>query len=293
MSSAPVKIMPLVSNIPSLLSYKNVATPWPDLRQSRNGTWADQKERMNTTILGDGTPLKDRWDNPRYPFRIFKSHFGPKESGGTIPIRAYPKLRFLAMTRNGLDVVNSMTYFFSAHSDEFRNLWGGFPPDSTGDIAVDSEARLQELSPGGLLQDIYFKYVTSWWPMRHEPNVLLMHYADAKKDLRGTVQRIADFVDVELSEEEVDKVTDRCGFKHMKKMQHLFDYSLPLNQDESWDNSGRIMKPNNLIRQGKNGGGKEFFSDDQIARWTQTEEDVLGSIDEEMLNWARNGGTYS
>lgn len=197
------------------------------------------------------------------------------------------------MTRNGLDVVNSMTYFFSAHSDEFRNLWGGFPPDSTGDIAVDSEARLQELSPGGLLQDIYFKYVTSWWPMRHEPNVLLMHYADAKKDLRGTVQRIADFVDVELSEEEVDKVTDRCGFKHMKKMQHLFDYSLPLNQDESWDNSGRIMKPNNLIRQGKNGGGKEFFSDDQIARWTQTEEDVLGSIDEEMLNWARNGGTYS
>ena len=27
---------------------------------------------MNSTILKDGTALKDKWDHPSYPFRVFK-----------------------------------------------------------------------------------------------------------------------------------------------------------------------------------------------------------------------------
>jgi hypothetical protein len=36
-------------------------------------TWSDVKNLMNTTILSDGTHVKDHWDNPSFPFRIFKS----------------------------------------------------------------------------------------------------------------------------------------------------------------------------------------------------------------------------
>jgi hypothetical protein len=31
---------------------------------------------------------------------------------------------------------------------------------------------------------MYFDYVRDWWPLRHAPNVLLLHYADLKKDLQ-------------------------------------------------------------------------------------------------------------
>lgn len=39
---------------------------------------------------------------------------------------------------------------------------------------------------------------------RNDPNVLLLHYANVRKDLKGSVAKIADFVGVELSPEELD-----------------------------------------------------------------------------------------
>lgn len=101
----------------------SISTPWPDLRQSRDGTWAEQKERYNSTILADGKPMSYYWDNPSYPFRIFKSHFAPPE----LPVRKKggKKIKYLAMARNGLDVAASMTSFYSAHTQKFRELWGG------------------------------------------------------------------------------------------------------------------------------------------------------------------------
>lgn len=106
----------------SLFPDVSISTPWPDLRQSRDGTWAEQKERYNTTIV-NGKEMKYYWDNPAYPFRIFKSHFAPPE----LPVRKVggKKIKYLAMARNGLDVVSSMTKFFSAHTQRFRDLWGG------------------------------------------------------------------------------------------------------------------------------------------------------------------------
>lgn len=100
----------------------SITTPWPDLRQSRDGTWAEQKDRYNTTIV-NGKPMKYFWDNPAYPFRIFKSHFAPPE----LPVRKKggKKIKYLAMARNGLDVAASMTNFYSAHTQRFRELWGG------------------------------------------------------------------------------------------------------------------------------------------------------------------------
>jgi hypothetical protein len=100
----------------------SISTPWPDLRQSRDGTWAEQKDRYNTTIV-EGRPMSYYWDNPAYPFRIFKSHFAPPE----LPVRksSGKKIKYLAMARNGLDVAASMTSFYSAHTQKFRELWGG------------------------------------------------------------------------------------------------------------------------------------------------------------------------
>ena len=100
-----------------------VTTPWPDLRQSRAGSWAEQKERWNTTLLPDGRKMKDVWDHPSYPFRIFKSHYTPK----TLPVRKEggKKIKYIAMSRNGIDVAASFVPFYTAHSEKFRQLWGG------------------------------------------------------------------------------------------------------------------------------------------------------------------------
>lgn len=101
----------------------SITTPWMDFRQSRAGNWKEQKERYNTTVLADGRKMKDFWDHPSYPFRIFKSHYTPR----VLPVRKVggKKIKYLAMARNGIDVAASLVTFYSSHTDKFRNLWGG------------------------------------------------------------------------------------------------------------------------------------------------------------------------
>ena len=166
----------------------SLSTPWPDLVQNPGNkaimSWEHRSKAMNTTYLPDGTPLTRYWDNPDYSFRIFKSHFTPPVFGDLIGGRG-SKVKFLAMARNGLDQVASAAPFFNSHHDDFRKLWGGFPPPTSGDAREDAVTRMNEMLPGGIFQGWYFDYINEWWKVRNETNVLLLHYSDAKKDLSG------------------------------------------------------------------------------------------------------------
>merc|ERR1719265_2184123 len=53
------------------------STPWPDVIQKHSHTWEDTKRGYQFKVLSNGRRLKDYWDNPSYPFRIFKSHYMP------------------------------------------------------------------------------------------------------------------------------------------------------------------------------------------------------------------------
>lgn len=161
----------------------SISTPWPGFIHTPGENWEIQREKMNSTILPDGTRLKDYWDHDDYPFRVFKSHDLPEVYGDLIGGNS--GIKFLAMSRNGLDTVASMVPFFDNHSDEFRRLWGNFPPPMTGTMREEAAIRMKQLLPGGILSHAYFKYVNSWWKVKNEKNVLFLHYSDAKKDLSG------------------------------------------------------------------------------------------------------------
>jgi len=269
----------------------NLSIIWPDLIQTPGDSWSDQKPRYSTVTLPeyDNKPLKDLWDHPEYPFRIFKSHFSPQETGGVIPIKklAQRNVKVLAMSRNGLDVAASIVPFFDNHSEDFRKMWGGFPEKSSGDLAKDADVNMKYMLPGGLLGHLYFKYVKEWWSLRDEPNVLLLHYTDVKKDLSSTVKKVAEFVGVELTPEEHSKVVEKCTFAYMKERAREFDYELPLNTNFK----GKVMKPGTLIHKGTNGAGKVTFNQEQQAIWKDAEEKEFGDVSG-LLEWARNGGGW-
>ena len=164
----------------------SVSTPWPELIQTPGESWQTQREKFNSTILPDGTRLQDYWNHEDYPFRIFKSHNHPDAFGDLIGNKGSgKKVKFLAMARNGLDQVASMTPFFNGHSDQFRTLWGGFPPASKGTLQEDAAERIEQMKPGGIFEGFHFPYVNKWWEVKDEDNVLLLHYSDAKADLPG------------------------------------------------------------------------------------------------------------
>ena len=59
---------------------------------------------------------------------------------------------------------------------------------------LDNEAKhdyLTSVLPRGLRADAWYGYVKGWWPLRDEPNVLLVHFSDLRRNLKGEIERIA------------------------------------------------------------------------------------------------------
>ena len=50
-----------------------------------------------------------------------------------------------------------------------------------------------------------------------------MTYEEMKTDLPGTVRKIAAFLKVDLSEDEVEAVVRQSSFDHMKQIEHKFE----------------------------------------------------------------------
>lgn len=62
----------------------------------------------------------------------------------------------------------------------------------------------------------------SWWPQRGNPNVLWFYYEDLQKNLSYCIDRLAQFVNIPLSDEEKAIVERNCSFEHMVKHKEKF-----------------------------------------------------------------------
>ena len=259
------------------------STPWPEMLQAPGQTWEAMKALLNSTVLPDGTRLKDYWDHPKFPFRIFKSHAYPRDAGGTLPVRERPRVRYLAMVRNHLDQLASFAPFFDQHTDAYRAEWGGFPPRASGDAHEVAEQLLRHMQPGGAMADLVLPYVKGWWRARREPNVLLLHYADALNDLPGTVRALAAFLGVALSDAEFARVTHRCSMEHMRTVSRQFLYQQPLNARHV-----HALEDRAIVRRGALGDGDAVLNGEQKVRWRAVEE--AGYADEPgLVEWVRDG----
>ena len=90
--------------------------------------------------------------------------------------RINPQIKYIVILRNGKEVAQSIYHFLNSFTQEFRNLWGGFPgPVLTKEMPIKHMAKDPKM---------YFSFGKAWWNLRNESNVLLLHYADLKKDPR-------------------------------------------------------------------------------------------------------------
>jgi hypothetical protein len=110
------------------------------------------------------------------------------------------------------------------------------------------------------------EHTAGYWAWHTRENVLFLNFDDMKKDHRGTVNRIAQFMGVALDEAQVQKVVDKSDFRYMKAIDEKFAPVIPFmvrNQDEP------IM-----MRRGQAGASSELITPDQqaaIDRFCQAE----------------------
>lgn len=91
-------------------------------------------------------------------------------------------------------------------------------------------------------------HVEGWWRRAEEhQNVLFVHYESMKKDLPAVVKKVASFLEMELSEEEINKVVQRASFDYMKEHEEHFSMFSPNVFSESLK-SVRFMQAGTLDR---------------------------------------------
>lgn len=90
----------------------------------------------------------------------------------------------------------------------------------------------------------------SYWRQRHRKNVLLLSFKTMKRDLEGTVRRVAAFLDIDASPALIQDVVRQSTFEYMRGIDHKFSM-------------GRVIpwrEPGRMIRKGTQGGSSELLT---------------------------------
>lgn len=186
--------------------------------------------------------------------RAFKSHLGKEEvpKGGV----------YIVAIRDPKDVL------FSNY--KFMEGWY-FEP---GTIELDDYAREFFIKGRG-----YWNHLSSWWPHRKDGDVLLMAFEHMKRDLSLTIQRIADFIDIELDFELREITEEHASLAFMQRHKDKFDDLLirELSEREAFLPLG---SDSSKVRVGKVGEHSQHLSDevsDEIDQiWKEEMSDKTG-----------------
>jgi hypothetical protein len=214
--------------------------PWPDT------------QAMPSFMKRYAIPLSEAtgWQTAPEPRRVIKTHY----NWDRLPYA--DQARYISVIRDPKDVFVS-NYFF------IRDVYGPAMP------GLDTWLTLY-LSDDFMFGGSWAVNTAGYWAERHRPNVLIVSFKSMKRDLRGTVLKVAEFLDVHVSEEVIEEVCRRSSFDYMKDMDHRFRVGKII----PWRQEGA------MIRKGKVGGCAELLSPERqrdIDQYCVAELKRLGS----------------
>lgn len=210
--------------------------------------------------------------------RAFKTHSAPPDLP-FIRSGVGKKLKYLVIARNPEEALVSFKPFLEQHSDAWYALWG-VPREAV--TRPDFTAFYNEVVTPGGMQGMFFGFLAAWWPLRNEPNVLFLHYADMKRDHEGSIRRIATFLGVVPDADRWPAILEYTGFAWMKAHEDKFEAGStsaipPLN-------------PGAMMRKGKLGAAREDGMTEEIAAHLRAVGESI-CPDKAAVEWLYRGGT--
>jgi len=195
--------------------------PWPDV--------------MPPFMRGYAIPLEqaDHWKTSPGQKRVIKTHY----DWSLLPHS--DEARYIMVIRDPKDVFVSSYHFVK------EIMFGRAMP------SVDT--WFQTFLSSGIMGFSWPGNTASYWEQRHRPNVLVMSFKSMKRDLRATVVKVAEFLDLHPTDEVIDEVCRQSSFEYMKRIDEKF---------RPWQVGPWRPEPT-MIRRGKQGGSSELMSPEQ------------------------------
>jgi aryl sulfotransferase len=239
----------------------------PDLEVAEMSPWVDLRVPPKEEKL----PLIEAQTHRRF----LKTH---------LPVDALvfsPEAKYLYIGRDGRDVVWSM---YNHHANANQS-WYDALNDTPGRVGPPIErppADVRQYWRDWMDKDghpfwPFWENVRSWWAIRHLPNVMLLHFANMKRDMPGEIRRIAKFLDIPIDESKWNAILEHCSFAWMKKNAVK---SVPLG-GAFWDAGAEVF-----INQGVNGRWANLLTAEDVAEYEARAVEELGS---DCAHWLATG----
>lgn len=215
--------------------------------------------------------------------RVLKSHL----AADGLPI--WPDVHYVVVGRDARDVFMSLVNHYEQFTDDAYAAFND-TPGRVGDPLPRWDGDVQTLWRNWTTRGWFdwesegypwwgnLHHVGSWWPLRHEPNVMFLHFNDLKRDLPGQVRRLADFIGVTLDETEVSQLAQASSLESMR--QAAIDAGDPLAMMFRDGARGFFYK-------GTNQRWRDVLGEDELALYRAAMNRVLTP---DCARWLEEGG---
>lgn len=183
--------------------------------------------------------------------------------------------RYIVVCRDGRDAFMSLCNHVERMKhkgviDEGAVARGQEPlPDFDGDLPAFFTRWLE-------FEDNVPRMLAGYWERRRRPNVLLVHFNDLKRDLPGEMRRVADFLDIELDDEQWGACAERCSFDYMRSHPEMVGDFEPMFEGGT---RGFIFK-------GTNDRWRDVLGAGDVAAYEKHAAEVLAP---DALAWLESG----
>jgi aryl sulfotransferase len=214
--------------------------------------------------------------------RYLKSHL-PYDA---LPI--YEGVKYIHVARDGRDAAMSFHHHKRNMTDEVMSIidaigltdpkFGKPQPRAKPDPAAHFHDWVTGFEDGmGDDGASYFYVENSFWAVRREPNVLLVHFNDLKANLDGEMRRISTFLDIPVDEAIWPEIVKAGDFSSMKK-----------SADQLMPGAGMIFKGggNTFLNKGTNNRWKDLVDPADLALF---DTKVKAEFSPSLAAWAEHG----
>ena len=239
----------------------------PDLEVAPLSPWLDLRVHPRAELLAKLEAQTHR--------RFIKTH---------LPLDALvfsPKARYIYIGRDGRDVLWSFHNHHINHNQFFYDRVND-TPGRVGPPMERPPSDIRQYWRNWLDRDGYpywsfWENVRTWWEARDLPNVLLVHFANLKRDMPSEIRRIAAFLDIPIDEARWPLILEHCSFEWMKANVN----KTAVGEGLAWDGGAKIF-----MHRGVNGRWSDTLTLDEVAEYEARAARELGP---ECARWLASG----
>ncbi|MEY8015079.1 sulfotransferase domain-containing protein [Mycobacterium servetii] len=210
--------------------------------------------------------------------RVMKSHL-PADA---LPIA--PVARYVFVGRNGKDLGisfhNYLHNFSPATMAEINRIHAAWSGDSAPLVIPEDMSTFFDLwlETNGYGCCDLIDVMASWWRLKDEPNILLLHYRQLKDDLPGQIAQLAEFFSIDPGSLRMDAIVEHCSFDYMSaRAEKMAPFG-----------GAHMSSPQAFFHKGLKRDHRTELSPQQVERFDRVALNKLGA---ECAHWLETGET--